>query len=102
MTVVPGFKALALLTALSALNPVSALNPGTILLSYKEIVFKLMVDLINSIFFSKKPQKNWRKLKIYRKITVFSVCSCKNHQITQYLLKKLNPMLDKRARKEVL
>ena len=44
-TVVPGFKALGPSTALSALNP------GTISLSYKEIVFKLMVDLNNWNFF---------------------------------------------------
>ena len=50
-TVVPGFRALGPSTTLCALNPGSALNPGTILLSYKEIVFKLKVDLNNPIFF---------------------------------------------------
>ena len=51
-TVVPGFKALGPLTALSALNPGSALNLGTNLLSYMEIVstHKLYLILNNSIF----------------------------------------------------
>ena len=50
--VVPGFKALGPSMALSALNP------GTILLSYKEIVFKLMVDMNYSICFQKN-SKEW-------------------------------------------
>jgi len=58
-TVVPGFKALGPSTALSALNP------GTILLSYKEIVFKLKVDLNNPIYIFKKTQKNWKKTQVF-------------------------------------
>ena len=104
-TVVPGFKALSPLRALSALNSGSALNPGTILLSYKEIVLKLKVDL-NKTVSLKKLKRNGKnsinfqlKPKFVTKIAVFSVFSCKNHQITQYFPKKTQPNVGQKGQK---
>ena len=54
-TVVPGFRALGLSTALSALNPGSALNQGTTSFNNLKIVNgQLMVD-------RKNPPKNWNR-----------------------------------------
>ena len=60
-TVVPGFRALGLSTALDALNPGSALNQGTTAFNNLEIVNgQLMVDRKN-LFFFQKPPKNWNR-----------------------------------------